>query len=307
MADLEIFLKIVSDSKDLTEVALATDVVTRHFEELNKQIELTRASASKLRGIGRDITQISREISVIGVAITGGIFAAANKYVKDAKDATDTTIAWKAAQEDLNKSGERFGKVAAEVALPALQKSAELAEKAASFVEKHPDLLKSALSIGTVVATLGAIGLAVGQGIKLTADVALISAFVAQKQVAAQQEKAALVMVKAGQDQIEAALLMDRAAGKQVRGAEFEAVDASRAATPAAGLGASAAGALTSPLGIVALGAGALAAANFFGNETTKLEGIMGKLGERGQFAAGFLDNVAGALSSKIATAPGIG
>ncbi len=298
MADLEIFLKIISDSKDLTEVALATDVVTRHFEELNTQIEATRASAAKLRGIGRDITQISREISVLGIAVTGGIFAAANKYVKDAKEATATTEAWKAAQEDLNKSGERFGAVAASVALPALQKAAELAEKAAGFVEKHPDLLKAALNTGAVVATLGAIGLAVGQGIKLSADVALISAFVAQKQVAAQQEKAALVMVKAGQDQIEAALLMERAAGKQVSSSEFNAVDASRAATPAAGLGASAVAVITSPAGILALAAGATLAASKLDDSLTGLQKTLSKTGETGKQGSAIIGALETVLSA---------
>lgn len=167
------------------------------MRQFNEQIEEAKKNARELRSISRDLGQISREAFLIGATITGGIFAAANKYVKDAKEATAVTEKWKAAQDSLSKSGTRVGAVLAEQALPLLQKAATLADKAAGFVEKHPEIVSAALNAGLVLAALGAVGTAVSKGIRLVADIQYLAA-VAQEQIGINKFVAAVLQFYAG-------------------------------------------------------------------------------------------------------------
>src|ERR1051325_11678316 len=114
--ELDILLRFLTDSKTDTELALATDSIVKHFKNVEEEINAVKARARELRASARDLAQTSQELVVIGTALAGGIFAAGAKYVKDAKSATTVTVAWKAAQEELNQAGERFGAVAATVA-----------------------------------------------------------------------------------------------------------------------------------------------------------------------------------------------
>lgn len=242
MADkeLNILLRFVTDARTEEELARASDNVIQHFQKVEEQIARVRREAGQLRQVAEGLTSISTKLLAIGTVTAGGIFAAAGSYVKDAKQATATTIAWKKAQDELNQAGARFGAVAATTALPVLQKAAELANKTAGFVEKHPDLVKAALNTGLVVASIGAIGTLASKGIKFYADLQLIGAFFAEKEAARQQQAAALIMLEASRNQLKAAGL----------GAEAAAL---KNAAPKAITAASIGGAITSPLGIAAL------------------------------------------------------
>ncbi len=206
--ELDILLRFLVDAKSDHELADAADKITSHFEKVEKQIAAVKKQATELRRTAADLGQVSRELSVLGAALAGGIFAAGAKYVKDAEHATRLTIEWKRAQDQLNSAGERFGAVAATTALPLLKQAAKLAEETAGFVEQHPDLVKIALNTGLVVATIGAVGTLVSKGIKFYADVQLIGAMLAEKQAAKQQAEAGAAMLAAANKQLEAAGLM---------------------------------------------------------------------------------------------------
>jgi hypothetical protein len=196
-SELDIFVKILLDKAAEGDTETGLKVLMGTLENFENKIKTLKASAREMRGIARDIGQISREAFAIGTVITGGIFAAAAKYVKDAKVATEITEKWKAAQDSLAKSGTRVGAVMAEAALPLLEKAAQLAVKAADFIEKNPEIVRAALNTGLVLAGLGAVGMAVSKGIKLYADVMYLAA-VAEEALGYKQFDAAVNKFIAG-------------------------------------------------------------------------------------------------------------
>ena len=263
MADkqLDILLRFITEARDIHGLLDAADDIAAHFAIVEKQIAAVRQQAQQLKQVAEGLNSISQKLVIIGTVTTGGIFAAANKYVKDAKTATEVTEKWKRAQEELNRAGERFGSVAATVALPILEEAAELADKASRFVEKHPDLVKVALNAGLVTATIGAVGTLVSRGIRFYADLQLIGAFFAEKQAADQQAKAAAVMLLASQNQLKAA------------GAGGVA-----AAVPTAAKGAGIGAAIASPAGILTLLAATLAANKATSDSLDKIKGALNEM-----------------------------
>lgn len=175
---------------------------------LNQQVSMLRHRATEMNKISSQIGQASRLASGVGVGIVGGIFGLAAKYVRDAKEATTVTVAWKAAQESLGKSGQKVGAVLAETALPLLKTAAELAERASSYLEKHPELAQAALNVGIVTAGLGAVGMAVSKGIKMYADHLYMASVPIQLQ-------AAQLQFAASEQQLVAAELRAQAAGAE--------------------------------------------------------------------------------------------
>lgn len=186
-------------SGGIQKVSNNAEILKQKFQEIGKQ----RQQFRQLSFAASRASSIFRGIFLAGTAVSGGIFAAAAKYVKDAQVATKVTNEWKLAQDSLARSGRRFGAVAAEQALPALKTAARLASEAARFIEKNPEIVRAALNTGLVVASLGALGLAVTKGIKLIADVGYIY-------TTGQQLIAARMMKQAADEQVAAAGLMSK-------------------------------------------------------------------------------------------------
>lgn len=143
------------------------------FAKSKKQIDAMKQSADKLGAI-------SQTMFVAGSAIVGGLYLAAKKEadrVIEAGGKVDAvTIRWIAANERITASQQKIGKSAEAAVLPLLEKVAGLAENAADFVDKNPDLISAALNIGVWTAGIGSIGVAVSKGIKLAADIKYLAA-----------------------------------------------------------------------------------------------------------------------------------
>lgn len=163
---------------------------------------LKQAQIQALRGVAGQIEGISKLSLATGTGLLGGILGFANKYVREAETATETTIAWKKAQDELNRSGQRFGAVLAQEALPLLRQAAAFSSKVAEFVENNPEAVRAALNTGKVLIGLGAIGLLVSKGIKLTADIKYLATIPAQLQAAALQDIAADKQLLAAQTRL---------------------------------------------------------------------------------------------------------
>lgn len=287
--ELDILLRFLTDAKSAGDFARATDNIIAHFSKLEEKIAATRKQAQLLKTAASEIANVSRDLTVVGLALSGGIFAAAGKYVKDAKTATSVTVQWKAAQEQLNKAGERFGAVAATTTLPLLKRAAQLSESVAGFVEKHPDLVRIALNAGLVTATIGAVGSLVAKGVKFYADFQLLGAFLAEKEAAKQQKEAALVMLAASENQLRAAGL----------GSQIDALKKGGAASAGAGTA-----------GAVGLFAGGVAVsaliANSVDNNIKKLGAEVAKLTDNAGLGATVITALTGALTPILPMLPGI-
>lgn len=267
---LDILLRFVLDQAAQGNTVKGIEAIERSLKSFQDEMEEAKKDAKELKQISSELGQVARNTFLLGTAITGGIFAGAAAYVKNAKEATLVTLQWKTAQDTLNRSSARFGAVFAQEALPLLQKAAALADTAAGFVERNPEIVRAALNTGLVLAGLGAVGIAVSKGIRLVADVAYITA-VAQEQIGIAAFARAVDKFLIGTGQFAGAQ-----AGGTVRG-----------------IGSTLQGAITSPLGSVGLIV-ATAAASFKAADSLKqLEERLVQIG--GPAAApfiGFLDVV---------------
>jgi len=173
---------------------------------LKAQVREANAELRIMRDNARDIDLLAKPLALGGALLVGGIFAAASKYVKDSKEATATTIAWKAAEDDAAKSGQKIGAVLAQEALPVLKEGTQLLSKFAGFLEANPEVADFALKAGLVALTLGTIGKAVSSGIRLVADIR-------QDAVAELQLEAARLQLVASDNQIKAAGIQAEVSG----------------------------------------------------------------------------------------------
>lgn len=99
---------------------LNTEALKANSAEIRIQVKELRAQAKEIATRNKllldsaaDIDRVAKPLQQYGLLVVGGIFAAANKYVNSAKEATEVTVAWKKAQDSLNESGMRIGAVLA--------------------------------------------------------------------------------------------------------------------------------------------------------------------------------------------------
>ena len=255
---------------DIKEQERADNELTKSIVR-NSQLKIRefRAQAREIQARNRilldtasDIDRFAKPLAAFGLLTVGGIFAAANKYVKDAKEATQTTLEWKAAQESLNKSGERIGAVLAKEALPLLKEAAVVTQKIAGFLERNPEAADFALKAGLISLAVGTIGKAVSSGIRLYADFKMDAALTLQM-------TAAELQLKAAQTQLTASGIKSSSTG-------IDTNDLIKR--------------LSSPAVILTLAASAFAAANFFDNQLKNLEVTLAKTGKTGAQTAFYLD-----------------
>ena len=166
-ADAEEILRLAQAKKDMDKQSLEIQKGIR--EEYGNQMHEVRVltrQASMLQ-------QASMAMTIGGGAIVGGIYASANKEAQrqqSAKTMTAETERWFAAQQRIELSTERLGRVAITSILPYLEKASALAERASQYIEAHPELASAALTTGATLLTLGAITGLAAKGIKMYAD-----------------------------------------------------------------------------------------------------------------------------------------
>lgn len=255
---LNILLKFGLDNQALSRVKSGVTSLESELDKASAKAAKTQQSLMELSEGAKKAGQNYAKVFAVGAGITGGIFAAAERYVKNAQVATDTTKQWVAQTERLNQTQNRIGAVLAKEALPLLKQAADLAAKAADFVERNPEIVKAALNIGVAIASIGAIGMAVTKGIKLYADVKLVA-------VGAQQLLAGKLMSDAAKMQLTAA-----AAGKYGVPGGLIGPAAAEGAVAAGGAGAG----LTATLAPIVATVASLLAGSYLG---TKLGNMGGK------------------------------
>jgi hypothetical protein len=119
------------------------------------------------------VGQAGMALSVMGGAVTGGMYAAGNREAQRQKQLgamTTETKKWLEAQQRIELSTQRMGRVAEATVLPYLEKAAALAERASKYLEAHPELAKTLLVAGGVALTLGTALTVALKGIRLYAD-----------------------------------------------------------------------------------------------------------------------------------------
>lgn len=204
------------------------ELMQREAAALNRMAALRAKELADLKERAAWIERGARPLFTAGVAGFTAIALIAKKYIDSTEESNELTERWAKSSERVSEAQMRIGKVAAEAVLPLFEKLADISEKAAAFVEKHPGVIEGGLKASIVAAGLGGIGLLVSKGITLYADVKMIA-------VGDMQLLAAKIMSDAANKQLAAAT------GGKATGAAGTAATVSRAA-PA---GAAAAGGIS--------------------------------------------------------------
>lgn len=204
MADnFDVFLRFILDddaaaktkagAKDvLSSVEKASDQSAKNISKNLDRVAIDAAKANiALLTISESLSAISKRGLLLSGGLLTGAFAWANKYVKDATEATETTVEWTRQTDRLKASNDRVGAALAREALPLLRIAAGLAERASTFVESNPEIIRAGLKAGVVVAGLSAVGLAVSKGIRFIADASMIASTTAQLLAARTMDSAA--------------------------------------------------------------------------------------------------------------------
>jgi len=179
LSNIENLLQSLDETElvNLNNALIEAQEKARAFED---RLKSTREEATRLSQISGNITRVSTAFGAAGAAVVGGLALSARQYVKFVEDAgirgDETADRWIAATKRIKNAQLNLGEASAQVLLPIYEKAAELAEKAAAFVQKNPDLVQAALNTGIVVATLAAVGVAVSKGIKIYADFKYLAA-----------------------------------------------------------------------------------------------------------------------------------
>jgi len=147
MADNRKVIDVIFNQKSAGAGAAKTvDALKRVEEQANK----TREKMEKL-------AQVGSKMALLGGAIVAPFALAMKKYVDTAKETEPLSKRLVELNKNWEESQVRLGRVTANIILPALEKGAEVLENIIAFAEKNPDLVKAALTVGTVLVGAGAI------------------------------------------------------------------------------------------------------------------------------------------------------
>lgn len=166
--------------EELEKLATATNKPKKSFRELGRELGTLVRDFRGFARVGSSLTQIGTTLSIMGAALTGGIWKSAADYIKAVEDGTvaasDTSRSWNKEMQAIQKSSQRIGAVMAAQTIPLLEEGAKLLGKLADYFEKHPEMAALALKTGIVLTGIGAITAAVGKGITLATDIAFLTA-----------------------------------------------------------------------------------------------------------------------------------
>jgi hypothetical protein len=177
---LRAMLRFLINKEDLAQVKAGSESIETALSKVQKQAEATQKSMMKLREGAEKLQSISLTIGAAGAGMAAPFLLAASKYVTATKDTEESSARWLKANERIEQSTQRIGKVAVQAILPVLEQVAGLAEKAATFAEKNPDAVKGILTVAGALVGIGALGSLAAQGIKLYATSQALAGYAQQ-------------------------------------------------------------------------------------------------------------------------------
>lgn len=124
----------------------AKDAAAQMRREVEAAKRDSHIAAMAMREAGEKMASVGNMLSGIGSSISNPIMGALSSYLVN-NPLDETSRRWVAAQEEIQKSYQRIGAIAADELLPAIEAAADLVDSLADFVEKNPELIKAALVV----------------------------------------------------------------------------------------------------------------------------------------------------------------
>lgn len=164
----------------------AEGAARQYREELGR----VRENAEKLEGI-------SIRAGAAGLAILAAYQQTAQAYIEKTGGAESTGQKWLATSRKLEESQVRLGRVTADALNPLRENLAGALNLVAAIAEKSPQTAQAIATIGAGITGLGGVGGLISQGLRISADVSLLTAANLQKSAAQDMLVAAGLQQKA--------------------------------------------------------------------------------------------------------------
>lgn len=155
-AKLQILIGTKLDSAGAKAAAEGVKSIGKEAKGSSSDIQQTARTIGALEKSTESLKKSVFAIGSIGTIIGGGILKATTSYVSAANMATSTSREWQAATYQIEQSYLRLGKVGSEQVLPWLKTAADLADKAAGWAEKNPEIVKVGAAAGVIGMGAGA-------------------------------------------------------------------------------------------------------------------------------------------------------
>jgi hypothetical protein len=156
--------QILNDVKAFESLEAAANQTAQAVQNIDKRTEAASKTVKKFGQMG-GMGMAGFTLAMTGMSLSRGgqsMLGPMEAYIRTVGEGEATSRRWLTATQRIEQAQIRTGRVMADQVLPALEKVATLAEKAASFAEKHPEAVKLAAGagIGMIVAggILGPIG-----------------------------------------------------------------------------------------------------------------------------------------------------
>lgn len=185
----------------------ARDGSTKLSDSLKKVEENARKAAEG----AEKLQQVAGILAISGAAISAPLLLSARKYLQFVGQTEQASRRWIASTKEIEQAQMRVGRVVATQVTPWMEKAAKIAEKMAGYAERHPGAIGTAVGLGSALVASGGLLTAVSQGIRLVADIKILSA-------AALQAKAGQMMLTAAGIQAGAAAGMKASTGAGILG-----------------------------------------------------------------------------------------
>lgn len=230
--------------------------------------ELRHESIALRRGAA-DLNLFSQAAVVTGTATIASIMLMAKQYSDSLREAEVDASKFAAAQNRLASAKNRIGQVFARESIPFINDMTRIVDKAAQFLERHPEIVPIAIKAGEILVGVGVIGKGIATATRLTADFLAIQSSILRLIAARALEQ------KAAATQLAAAELMNVAADKQILAGEVQAgaSNTSTARTGLLGLGGAAGIGTTIGAGVLSVAAVNIALAKQFDKLEKELPG----------------------------------
>lgn len=148
MADLEARFRITTDKGGAEQAAKSVADLKKSAQDANTPLATTRQLFEQINKAGEVLSKTGLNMAKAGAGILAPMMLAANTYIKNAGMAEQTSRDWLKTSDQLAASQMRIGRVIAQETLPYMQEMAKLSQTAASFAEKHPEVVKAAVTLG---------------------------------------------------------------------------------------------------------------------------------------------------------------
>jgi hypothetical protein len=165
--ELTVRIKYVTDESGIKDSKKAADTVANGVKDTGSQ---AGKSEEKVKGLNKQMDNLLKASAALAV-VSGGAFklmtGSIDAYTKQMGATEASSRRWLMANQSIEMSGTRIGRVFAEQAIPWMEKYSAFMDHAAAFAEKNPGLVDAGLKIAAGGAALGAVGTVASLGSKI--------------------------------------------------------------------------------------------------------------------------------------------